>query len=75
MGLGLDNKDNNNNNNKVEETFHASHSSIGGGAVISTGGREMTREVSQGDKIELRTTRMNGSFGSINFCAEYVPKM
>ena len=45
------------------------------GAVISTSGRELTMEVSQGDNIKLRTTHMGDEYYYINFCAQYVPKM
>ena len=58
---------------EVDESEHFTYSETG--MVWSTGGREMTREVSQGDNIELRTTRMSGYYGNINYCAEYVPNM
>ena len=66
---------------KVPESVHSTYSGPGelerwsGAQVVSTGGREVTREVRQGDNIELRTTIMDGEYGRINFCAEYVPKM
>ena len=41
-----------------------------------TGGRQITREVSAGDHIELRTTEyMGGEYSGTLFCVEYLPKM
>ena len=66
----------------VEESEHITYS--GWGAVYSTGGREVTREFSQGDNIELKADTMDvsrhpgwmdGYYNNIVFCAEYVPKM
>ena len=56
-------------NESQQHTFSSSST------LYSTDGREVTREFSQGDNIELRTTTMDGGYTSINFCAEYVPKM
>ena len=61
------------NGDKVDESQHWTYS--GSGWVESTSGRELTREFSQGDNIELRTTQMNGDYWYINYCAEYVPKL
>ena len=61
------------NGDQVAESQHWTNSETG--EVWSTGGREVTREFSQGDKIDLRTTSMDGEYWRINFCAEYVPKM
>ena len=61
------------NDGAVAESGHRTFSETG--MVRSTGGREVTREVSQGDKIELRATLMEGYYYGINFCAEYIPKM
>ena len=41
----------------------------------STGGRVVTLKVSAGDFIELRTTRMDGAYWYIYYCAEFIPKM
>ena len=57
----------------VQESWHRTYSESG--RVHSTGGREVTKEVNQGDTIKLKTTRMEGSYYRINFCAEYVPQM
>ena len=66
------------NEDLVTGSEHGTYS-ISGGQVTSNGGRQVTREVFQGDNIELRTssTLLSGSSGyfSINFCAEYLPKM
>ena len=61
------------NGGRVDESEHRTDSDSG--QVYSTGGRELTREVRQGDKIELRTTLMDGVYWYLNYCAEYVPKM
>ena len=52
-------------------------SSYGGsGESAFTGGRQITREVSAGDHIELRTTEyMGGEYWGTLFCVEYIPKM
>ena len=62
------------NGDHVTESQHTTHHSESG-KVVSSGGREVTREVSQGDTIELRAISMDGFSLRIHFCAEYVPKM
>ena len=57
------------------QVAESEHHTYGSRSVFSTGGREVTREVSQGDTIELRTTEMRGIYYDINFCAEYFPKL
>jgi len=59
------------NDQQLPETDHYSQS----GAVSSTGGRVVTLEASAGDEIEIRTTSMDGSYGQILYCAEFIPKM
>ena len=61
------------NGQKLLETTHETFSASG--QVHSTGGRVVTVEVSAGDKIEVRATRMDGSYYYILYCAEYIPKM
>ena len=64
---------------KVPESVHSTYSGPGelerwsGAQVVSTGGREVTREVSTGDTFELRTEVLDGHYYRINFCAEYIP--
>ena len=53
--------------------YHHTYSSSG--VVYSTGGRVVTVEASAGDKIEIRTTRMDRNYYQILYCAEYIPKM
>ena len=57
------------------ETEHNTYSESGG--VRSTGGRVVTLEASAGDKIEIRTDRMDYGYGlyDILYCVEYIPKM
>ena len=61
------------NNKGVEESRHGTSSE--NGLVRSTGGREIKREFSQGDNIELRAPKMDGEYWYIHYCAEYVPKL
>ena len=61
------------NGDNLNETSHVTHSSYY--RVNSTGGRMVTVEASAGDKIEIRTTRMEGEYWQILYCAEYIPKM
>lgn len=58
---------------QLTETKHDTYSASG--RVNFTGGRVVTVEASAGDKIEIRATRMDGSYGFILYCAEYIPKM
>ena len=62
-----------NENMLEDETQHETYSESG--EVFSTGGRVVTVEASARDKIEIRATRMDGYFGHILYCAEYIPKM
>ena len=57
----------------LQGTEHYSASSDGW--VTSTGGRVVTLEANAGDTITLRTTRMDGDYVRIIFCAEYIAKM
>ena len=57
----------------VDESEHRTYSQSG--VVQSTGGRQVTRELTAGDNIEIRATRMDGEYRRILFCAEYLPKM
>ena len=61
------------NGTKMMETEHSTYSD--GGRTDSTGGRVVTLEASAGDTIYLRTTRMDGDYVRIIFCAEYIAKM
>ena len=61
------------NGEELTETIHGTY--IQTGQVISTGGPVVTVEASAGDQIEIRTTRMEGSYFRILYCAEYIPKM
>ena len=58
------------NGNIMYETVHRTFSSSG--EVQSTGGGVVTLKASAGDKIEIRTTSMEGSYYYIMFCAEYL---
>ena len=58
---------------QVYESRHGTSSETG--IVRSTSGREVIREFSQGNTIELRAYRMEGVYYHINYCAEYNPKM
>ena len=58
---------------QLDETKHHSYSESG--EVQSTGGRVVTVEASAGDKIKIRTTRMDDYYFRILYCAEYIPKM
>ena len=61
------------NGNQLSETLHETYSESGG--VSSTGGREVTLEASAGDKIEVKTTTLDGNYWNILYCAEFIPKM
>merc|ERR1712110_721260 len=61
------------NGERLDETSHTTNSESG--TVRSTGGRVVTLEASAGDKIEIRTETMRGSYYDILYCAEYIPKM
>ena len=63
------------NGDQLDETRHVTYSESG--IMISTSGRVVTLEASAGDKIEIRATTMEGSYGYyyILYCAEYIPKM
>ena len=62
------------NGERLDETSHFTYT--GSGTVMrSTGGRVLTLEASARDKIEVRTGRVDGSYGYILYCAEYIPKM
>ena len=54
------------------KTEHYTYSSSGD--VLSTSGRVITMEARAGDTITLRTSRLDGYYTDINFCAEYIPK-
>ena len=59
-----------------EELFETKHDTYSAsGQVTSTSGRVMTVEASAGDKIEIRTTRMDGAYYDTLYCAKYIPKM
>ena len=61
------------NGDQLDETEHKTYS--GSDFVRFTSGRVVTLEVSVGDKIEIRTTRMENWYYKIMFCAEYIQKM
>jgi len=61
------------NGDRLDETEHETYS--GSGVVWSTSGRVVTVEASAGDKIEIRTIRIDGNYYRILYCAEYIPKM
>ena len=61
------------NGDRLDETKHVTYSDSG--EVISTGGRVWTLEASAGDRIEIRTTYMEGIYNEILYCAEFIPKM
>ena len=62
------------NSDPVEESYHQTHSESG--MMVSTGGRQVTREVSEGDTIEIRAeNKLGNSYRNIFYCAEYLPKM
>ena len=43
--------------------------------VLSTSGRVITREYYAGETITLRTSRLDGYYTDINFCAEYINEL
>ena len=61
------------NGEQVTESFHSTYSDSG--KVGSTGGREVTLEVSAGDSITLETTTMEGSFYDVLTCFNFIPTM
>ena len=61
------------NGEALPETDHTTSSETG--QVRSTGGRVVTLEASAGDKIDIRTDRMDRYYYDILYCAEYLPKM
>ena len=61
------------NGEEVPQSLH--HTYTEGDMVGSTGGREVTIELNQGDNIEVRATSLDGMYLDIIFCAEYIPKM
>ena len=61
------------NGNQLDETEYWTYSESG--LVCSTGGRVLTLEASAGDKIEVRTTRVDGYHYNVLYCAECIPKM
>ena len=58
---------------RLDETIHQTYSS----AVYagSTGGRVVNVEASAGDTIKILTTRIDGHYKHIHFCAEYISKI
>ncbi len=58
------------NGEALPESLHYTYSSS-----HTTGGRVVTLEANAGDTITLRTTRMDGDYVRIIFCAEYIAKM
>ena len=61
------------NSEPVAESLHKSYNS-NDGQVTYTGGRDIILDVSEGDNISLRTTKMQGNFWEISMCLEYQPK-
>ena len=57
------------NNYQLDETKHDTYSYRGG---TSTGGRVVNLEVSAGDRIYLRATRMDAGYYDVIFCAEFI---
>ena len=56
-----------------EETDHYTFSERG--VVRFTSGRVVTLEFRAGDRIEIRTTKLDGHYDDIIYCAEYISKM
>ena len=61
------------NGDQLPKTEHYTRSSTEYGR--STSGRVVTLEASAGDTIELRATKMDGSYYRMTFCLEYISKM
>ena len=62
------------NGNQLDETEHYTYSDNMEQENF-TGGREVTLEASAGDKIEISADAMDGYYGEILYCAEYISKM
>ena len=61
------------NGDQLMETIHKTYSESG--QVNYTSGLVWTLEANAGDKIEIRTTKMDRYYKNIYFCAEFIPKI